>query len=509
MSQEKDQRLGGALQENILTLLVFDDANCKLVRAAVTPQLFESSVYREIAGHAIDFIDQYGEAVKEHLPDHMEEILQGDDQRKASHYKRALDNLFLSRESINSTYVISQLQQFVRRQRFKSALVEAVEALDQNDDIDRAESIMEKGMAAQVVAFDPGLRLDNAEDVGKILDSPEEEGFTLGIPEFDDNGIMPRRKEVLGFVAARGKGKSWFATHCTKRALLQRWTPVVISLEMSEARYGARFLQSFFSISRRAAKVRITRIEAGRDGKLEDILQEEVERQSMQDSDIRSSLVGRAKREFGKRRPFRIKGFPSGSLNMNMLKAYIEGLIRFEKIHPDLIVVDYPRLFDLDAKNLRLELGKVNVDLRGLASELNCAVVILAQGNREAETALLVTGDMVEEDISFKATCDVVITYSQTAAEASLGLARLYADKVRNDESGILVLITQAYAIGQFCLDSIRLGRDYWDLLKSKVRGGRNATAGEEGGEPEAQETPRRRRADNEDTGRRGRRRTD
>lgn len=509
MSQE-EQRLSGALQENILTLLCFDDKNCKLARAALTPHLFESAVFREIAGHAINFIDQYDEAIKEHLPDHLEHILEGDDERKAKLYKRVVEDLFNSHDSINADYVVTQLHKFVRLQTFKSGLVEAVQVLDNNGDIDQAETIMEKAMKAQVVSFEPGLRLDSAEDVGALLDAPEEEGFTLGIPEFDTEGIFPRRKELLGFVAARGRGKSWFATHCAKRALLQRWTPVIISLEMSEARYGARMLQSFFSISRRHATVKVTRLEKNGEGGLQSLIQEEVQRDTMKDAGIREKLTKRAKREFSRRKPFRIKAFSSGSLTMNMLKAYLEGLLRHEKIQPDCLIVDYPRLFSLDAKNLRLELGALNVGLRGLANDLNCAVVILAQGNREAETAFLVTGDMVEEDISFKATCDVVITYSQTASEKAFGLARLLADKVRNDTSGALVLITQAYHIGQFCLDSMRLLGDYWDTLSSKLdrrergdqrRHERRSEERGEGDEPrrgrrrdDDEETPRRRR---------------
>lgn len=509
-----EERMSGALQENILTLLCFDDEHARMVRHAVTPQLFESSVYREIAGHAIDFIDQYGSAIKEHLPDHLEGILNGDDQRKASTYRRAIENLFLSRDEVNAAFVLSQLHKFVRLQKFKSGLIEAVEVLRERGDIDQAENIMEKAMQAQAVAFEPGIALDNPDDVGAIMDAPEEEGFTLGIPELDNRGIYPRRKELLGFIAARGRGKSWFATHCAKRALIQRWTPVIISLEMSGHSYAARMLQSFFSISRRDATVRVTRLAKDGDGALEEFVHEEVQRETMRDAGIREKLMKRAKREFSRRKPFRIKAFPSGTLTMAGLKAYLEGLRRHEKISPDVLIVDYPRLFDLDAKNLRLELGKVNVQLRGLATELNCAVVILAQGNRESESAFLVTGDMVEEDISLKATVDVLLTYSQTKAERVLGLARILADKVRNDESGLLVLITQAYAIGQFCLDSMRLVGDYWESLSEKMgrregreerRSGRDRRRNEA---EEGEDRPRRRR-EAEDEPRPRRRRED
>lgn len=499
---QEEKRLSGALQENILTLLCFSDTHCKLVRAAVTPHLFESSVFREVAGHAIDFIDQYGEAIKEHLPDHLEGILQGDDERKAKTYKKLLANIFASRDEINGDYVISQLHKFVRQQSLKAGLVSAVEALDDGRP-DDAELALQKALKTQINVFEPGMSLDNASDIAAVIDTPEEEGFTLGIPALDDQGIYPRRKELFALVAARGRGKSWFATHCAKRALLQRWSVVIITLEMSEKRYSARMLQSFFSISRRDAKVRVTRLELDREGELSELLLDEMERDTMRDPDIKDKLAKKAKRTFRNRKPLRIKSFPSGTCTIGMLRAYLENLLTSEGWSPDLLIVDYPRLFNLDAKNLRIELGKANVDLRGMCDEMNMAGVILAQGNREAETATLVTSEMVEEDISLKATADVVLTYSQTKAEQALGLARLFADKVRNDTSGIQVLITQAYAVGQFALESMKLGKDYWDLMKERLGFGEredNEHGGDRrGARDRRQGGERRRRIDDEE----------
>lgn len=462
-----EEKLSGALQENILGLLCFDDKNCKLIRLAVTPQLFESSVFKEVAGHAIDFIDQYGEAIKEHLPDQLEGILNGDDKRKASTYQKLLDNLYQSRDSINGDYVISQLHKFVRQQNLKDALIKAVEAVEDGR-IDQAEVEMQKGLTNQSLSFEGGLNLSSPEDVVSILDNPEEEGFELGISDFDRSGIMPRRKELFSLLAARGKGKSWFITHCVKQALLQRWSAVVITLEMSEKRYAARLLQSFFSISRRESEVRITRLVKDQDGGIQDLIQERIERDTMVDSDIRQKLTKRAKREFRRRPPLRIKQFATGSLDMNMLNAYLDGLERFEKFTPDLICIDYPKLMKIDSKNLRIELGVLGEQLRGLAVTRNASVVIVAQGNRESETASTVTGDMVAEDISLLATADTMLTYSQTPAEYKLGLARLFAEKARNEEAKQMVLITQAYSVGQFCLDSHLIHGDYWDMLENR-----------------------------------------
>lgn len=461
---ENNERLGGALQENILTLLCFDDANCKIVRAALTPQLFESAVFREVAGHAIDFIDTYGETIKEHLADHLEDILKGEDKRKASTYERLLTNLFASRETINSEYVVQQLHKFVRQQNIKASVIKAVEALEDGR-IDDAEIELQKGLNTQSVAFEVGLRLSSVEDVGAILDNPEEEGFELGIPELDMRGLYPRRKELTMFVAARGMGKSWFVTHCVKRANLAGWSALVITLEMGEKPYGARMLQSFFSISRREAETTVTRFEKDRKGGLLDIIREKLERMTLADTDIRSKLMKKIKQMFSRRAPIVIKAFPTGSLTISQLEAYLDGLERYENFIPDVMLVDYPDLMELDTKNLRIELGAIIQKIRGLGVKRNMATIAVTQGNRAAESATTVTTDQVAEDISKLATADLLYTYSQTPAEYALGLARLLVGKARNEGAKFSVLMTQAYALGQFCLDSVLLKSDYWDIL--------------------------------------------
>lgn len=466
MDRDDRQRLSGSLQENVLTVLCFDDKYCSTIRAAVTHRTFESAVFREVAGAAIDHIDLYGEAIKEHLPDSLEDFLKGEDRRKADAYERLLKNLFDARDRVNPQYVVDQLQKFVRLQKFKSALIDAVDAVEQRGDIDAAEVIMQEGMKAQLVTFDRGLALDNAEDVATVFDEPEEEGFDLGIDELDRNGIIPRRKEVYGFVAPRGRGKSWWVTHCSKQALLQRWSVVVISLEMSQKRYAVRFIQSFFSITRRDAVVKVARIVRDREGNLEEIVHEELDRMAMSDPEARGTIIQRAKREFRKRAPIRIKQFPSGEMTMHMLEAYLDGLERHEKFTPDVICLDYPELMKIDAKNKRIDLGQVVVQFRGVCVRRNAAGIIVSQGNREAEEATTVTGSMIAEDISQLATCDNLVTYSQTVAEYALGLARLFVEKARNEKGKMMILITQAYDIGQFILDSIAVRvNDYFDML--------------------------------------------
>lgn len=455
-----DERLSGALQENILVLLCFDAENCVLVRSALTPQLFESAIYREVAGIAIDFIDQYKEPVGEHLPDHLEHILKGEDKRKAASYERLIKELFTSRDSVNGEYVLSQLHKFVRQQNLKSAVLRSVEALEDGR-VDDAEIELQKGLTGQVVAFEKGLNLSDPAATAALLGGDlEEEGFRLGIKELDAAGIMPRRKEMFLFVAPRKRGKSWFCTHTAKMGTLQGWSTVVITLEMSERRYGVRLLQSFFSISQREAKVRVTRL-IEKDGRLDEIIHEEIERMTLRDDGIHAKLARKIKRQMTRRKPLVVKAFPTGSLTLEELEAWLEGLERFEGITPDVIIIDYPDLMKHDIKNKRLELGQIFERIRGLGVRRNAATVVVTQGNRQSEDATTVTADMASEDISKLATADTAITYSQTPAEKKLGLARLLVAAARNDKDGFSVLITQAYPIGQFCLDSTLMGDSY------------------------------------------------
>lgn len=501
-----EEKLSGALQENVLTLLCFSDDHAKTIRAAVSATLFESSVFKEIAGNAINFLDQYGEPIKEHLPDHLEHVLKGDDVRKADSYERVLKHLYQSRESINSEYVLKQLNKFVRMQNLKSTVIGAVEAINDGK-LDEAEVLLQKGLSHQVISFEPGLNLGNADDVMSILDQPEEEGFDLGINALDSQGIIPRRKELFTFMAPRGRGKSWFVAHASKRAMVHGWGVVIITLEMSERRYASRLLQSFFSISRREASVRVPRLVLDKQGALLDITAENIERMTMADPDIRTKLRNRATSEFKRRAPIRIKEFPTHSLTLPMLAAYLDGLERYENFTPDLICLDYPDLMALDAKNLRMELGAVIAGFRGLVGKRNAAGLIVSQGNRESEKATLVTGDMAAEDISKIATSDTVLTYSQTKAEHALGLARLFVEKARNEEAKFQVLVTQAYGIGQFALDSVRLPNDYWDLVKEPTEETRPRGRAQQ---PEPDDAPRgRRRVGNDDDERPRRRRMD
>lgn len=467
---DDDQRLNGALQENILTLLCFSDTFCKTIRFQVTPQLFESSMYREIAVHAIDFIDQFGVAIKEHLPDSLEAILQGEDKRKASIFEDLLKNLYHAKEVVQGEYVVTQLGKFVRQQNMKSAVMRAGEALEDGD-VDAAELAMQKGLTSQMANFDGGISLGDRAQSLSFLDDDDQKPFLCGIKTMDDLGAGPARGNLGLYLAPMNSGKSWKLINDGKWAILQGVGVVHITLEMSAKKTIGRYHQAFFSISKHSRPVRAPKFISDAHGETTDVEYTELLRPSLADPDIRKYLSQQIDRNLKRRPRLLVKNFPTGSLTISMLKAYLDNLERFEKFTPGLLIIDYADLMAVkDPGNLRGELGEITKQLRGIAGERNMAVQTAAQTNREGIGATNVDVNHFSEDISKAFTADTIWTYNQTEQEYALGMARLYLAKHRDDEAKRWMLIAQSYAIGQYCLDSAPMHNRYWDFVKAGGR---------------------------------------
>ena len=82
----------------------------------------------------------------------------------------------------------------------------------------------------------------------------------------------------------------------------------------------------------------------------------------------------------------------------------------------------------------------------------------------------------VADNHNFYLESGVLVSNCQTPQEKTLGLARLFVAKARGQESGQMVLISQAYALGQFCMDSTVINDRYWTMLEQPSDGGESTT---------------------------------
>lgn len=460
-------KFSNSLQENLLTLLCFDSDSASIIKNVVDVGMFSSEIFREIASHAIDFHDSYGESIGEHLPDFMEDVLYHDiDVNKTKYYKKVLNNIYSFKDDINKDYVLSKLSEFIREQKLISSITKAAQLIKQGKNLDDAESIIINGLKNNLEIFNPGIVFKKSYDeLLKHLQN-KKDFISLGIPSFDLKGIGPSPKEILTILAPTGRGKSWGLIHIGKRSVLFRKKVLHITLEMGEGNTLLRYVQSMFSISKRESAIKSTRMILDKKGNYDGLKFIEYDRPSLKDDNIKkyiSKKIGIFKDRFD----LIIKQFPTGQLTLKGLESYLDLLERNYNFTPDVLIVDYVDLMKIDSRDLRIDTGIVFRNLRGLGVSRNFAVVTASQTNRTGEDAKVISLKHMGEDYSKAATSDIVIAYCQTPFEKQLGLARLFEAKVRDEEDGGTILISQNYRTGQFCLDSTYMLNDYWNDLEN------------------------------------------
>jgi len=433
-------------------MLVFNKEYLPLIASNLSIDIFEGSINREIATHALQFYNKYKKPIAEHLPDELDHILKRGDE-KAKHFHEALDSLYNFKDQINPEYVMDNFNKFVYQQQLKIGIKEAVEAI-QSGKIEEADQALDRARKKQLTVFDVGVRFGL--DVNKTLRflNKVDKYILTGIKQLDDLDATPAPKELYTFVGLSNRGKSWFLVHLAKMALLQRKKVLYVTLEMSEDRLSQRFCQSLFSMSKRPEPVLYRPLfETNEQGALSRIVYKEIgERPNLKDHTIKDQLI----KKLGKlRKPqLIIKEFPTGQLTTRGLQAYLSNLETFYNFVPDLLLLDHADNMYLDPERIRIDIGRTFKDLRGIAVDRYMAMVTVSQANREGLGKRWITSKNLAEDFSKLAISDILVTYNQSVEEYLRGLARLLLDKNRNDTREARILIGQNYTIGQFVLSS-------------------------------------------------------
>src|SRR5687768_13688933 len=235
---EHQEQLSGSLQENALTLLCTDSSYCNLVRHSIPTELFSTFLFRDVVSRVYAYIDQFKQAPGAHLPDLVEDLLE-DKGPKGDSIRALLHSIAELAEGLNAQYVVTKLEHFVRQQKLKLGIVEATQAI-QNGDVEGAERVMVDAMKARLSMFDAGLDLDGVVKDIQEYKQDDKHRVLLGIPELDDADYGPGRGELLLLQAPLKTGKTWFLVHVAKRALMQRWKVLYVTLEVSAQIIGRR-----------------------------------------------------------------------------------------------------------------------------------------------------------------------------------------------------------------------------------------------------------------------------
>jgi len=450
-------------QENVLTILTYDDDNGKLVVNLVDPSLFEGD-YRVIAEKAVNYWKQYKQAPKNHTPDLVSDIIDDPHNSRKQTFSTILRSLSALSANINPDYVVDRLKRFIEKQHNKIDTFKAAQIISpaHGDTPPEFYETIREISKRQLLETDSGLRLTDIDRVIDYLEVQQAE-FTFGIKELDEKHIVPTRGTAILIIGGSGRGKSWALIHLGKRALLQRKKVLHITLEMSEEQVAQRYYQSLFSVTKRNAEVQIKVLDLDKRGKIVGLVDEIVKPDFTFTSDIiREELETHIDSLGTKMKNLIIKRF--SSLTINQLDAYIDNLEMTENFKPDMLILDYLGLLQINMREARLSLGQEYKNFRGLLIERNMAGITAQQSSKLGVTSGTVKTTNVAEDWSLIGTSDVTITISSTDMEMRYGLCRLYVGKARDEVGQFGVLLTQSFDIGQFALESAYLGASYWEL---------------------------------------------
>lgn len=464
-------KLTTSLQESVLTLLCMNEDEGAIAAGLVDLELFEPP-YDDIAARALAYRAKYGKPPgNAHLDDLFDHILADHKNKRHKLYQQVLGNILEQADGLNAPYVLSRVNEFTDAQNLKAAIIEAGQKYQAGIEPDVAEvkNILHKAITLRAEPMDSGTFLSDKKRILGFINPDSNPAYALGIPELDRRGLGPTPGEALGFMAPMKRGKTWFCIHAGTMGIMQNANVLHISLEMGDERIMPRYLQRLMAIAKRKEEFEITRFELDKLKRISGFIRESQRPElAFSDPDIQKK-IGRKMDQWGDRlgRKLVVKSFPTSTLTMGQLEAYMNGLEATHGFIPNMLILDYPKLTKLDDRqDLRIALGRRMEELRGICVKRNLAGIFPFQSNREGEGAKLITSAHTGEDYSLGQTVDLLITYNQTKMEKELGLARLLVAAGRNEEDGFQVAITQNYRTGQFVMQSAYLPTDYWKYTK-------------------------------------------
>jgi replicative DNA helicase len=445
-------------EDDVLAVLCHAKLSAGKIVQVITPDMFSSRANQLIVEAIQKYYKEFQSPPGGHIYDAMDHTIKRTGET-GKLIVTVLDRIrsLINKENFNERFVVKNISEFIRKSQLSQKAEKFAELVERNM-LDEAEELLHKRLT-KVDVFSVGTYLHEGDKILAFLDENPDDVFPVGIKELDDAGVTPARGTEYLFMAPPKMGKSWHMVHCGKEAMVRGRNVLHISLENSESITGRRYVQALYALARGDAKgsTFIPRLKRDEKGEISRAVRSEIVGRVMGDHNresIRKRLNNLNSRGKGL---VLIKRFPSGTLSVDQLDAYIHNLETVEGFFPDEVIVDYPDLMQIKSvENRRGELGRIFVDLRGIAVERDKAFVIATQSNRVSMTAKVITSDHASEDISKVATVDTLVTFNQTPYERRVNLARLYVAAARDAEDKFLVGIVQNYTHGQFCLDSWR-----------------------------------------------------
>jgi replicative DNA helicase len=317
-------------------------------------------------------------------------------------------------------YHRKEIFNFAKMVALKKAFHKSMEELKKKPDENNTWTKIDKWLdEARVVdiRFDTGL-----DYFGSLLDRyvrmraerENAEVFTTGFKDLDDELTSggARRGEIYSFMGPPGVGKSLCLVKTAVENVKLNKKVLYISLEMSQDDIATRFDAQFADVNIKAL---------------------------IDNQDTIFSTLNTYTEDMDDKRLLLVKQFPSGTADVNTIRAYLQQL-QMVGWEPDLLIVDYVgEMKDLPGVPLYESREKLVKDLRGLAVEYDICLFTAMQPNRAAREAMkdggVISDDNLGDSYGQLRPLDGLYTINQTDVEKKACVARIYVAKQRAGKS--------------------------------------------------------------------------
>jgi len=389
---------GYSFQIKLLACLFKNKTFLQQISDILESSYFESDSNKWIANTVIDYFNEYKSSpTLEVMKVRVDEV---DNEVLKTSIVDTLKDIMKNLDADDMDFVQDETLKFCKNQKLKSAIMESVNLL-QRGDYDGIKHNIDEALKS---GADRDLGHDYMVDVEDRFSETTRKTVPTGwdvVDDLMDGGLGPGELGV--FVAPAGIGKSWALVNAAANAVKAGKTVVQYTLELSGAYVGLRFDSVFTGIAAQNLKY----------------YQEDIKEKIQ---DLKGELV--------------IKYYPTKTATVNTLKAHLDRCTMMDK-KPDLIIVDYADLLRGAGKEIRLELGNIYEDLRGLAGEYGVPVWTASQANRSALEDDIIGAEKIAESYSKIMTADFVLSLSRKIEDKIAGTGRWHVIKNRFGPDGI------------------------------------------------------------------------
>ena len=314
----------------------------------------------------------------------------------------------------HQNFILDKIEEFARTEAMKDAIQEGISLLREGRlgeieaGIRKALNVSREVELGQSYFRDYEARLKRNEDI-KGFNS-----FKTIFPTM--NRVMGgglARGEIAMVVAPPGVGKSLYLVNQGIISLTENKKVLYISLEMSEDKISKRF----DSI--------ITQIQQDALSHKKDIFTDRLK--IFSNKFPNGNLI--------------IKQFPSLSISMNNIRAYLCQLETYEDFKPDVIILDYLELLNATREGMKEYESQERIanEFAGLAQETKCLGWTATQTNREGKKVNIITDTELAAAYGKIRPFDFSISLNQTEEEYDNGRMRAYIMKARDARAKFII----------------------------------------------------------------------